>query len=131
MKKKTLYMVSEDDGPEILVWDPEFYEHKRPAKPKEETLERLAQMLDEHAENINAHDFVTTHRALAAMLYRQVGRAQATAIFRRLTDFEGLHGLTGVRGRTDPAIHEKELGVPLNNWKDWTLTAKGSNGPNQ
>jgi len=120
MKKKKLYYATEDDFTE-LTWNPELFDNFREASSHEITLEQLADMFDQHAESINAHDFVTTHRALAALLYKNFGREIATKVLMSLVDFKGLHGLTGIGGRTNPDEHEKELHVPLNNWKDWSL----------
>jgi hypothetical protein len=99
----------------------DYYSSSRPATEADITLESLANMLDEDAENINAHDFVTCHRGLAALLHKRVGRKAATDIFRHLVDMRGLHGMLGICGRTDPADAEQLLGVPLNNWKEWHL----------
>ena len=120
MNRKKLYYTTED-GHTTLTWDTEGCDSFREAEIDEVTIEQLADMFDSHAENINAHDFVTTHRALAALLYKNFGRKKATEILMLLIDFEGLHGLTGVCGRTNPDEHEKKLCVPLNNWKNWNL----------
>ena len=124
-KHRTLYMVTEEEGePEWLTMDQDWnYHSRRPAKPEEITLEALADMLDQDAENRNAHDFVLCHRALAALLHQMVGRSQATQIFRRLAGYQGLHGMNGVCGagfKSEKAV-AKELGVPLDGWKKWKL----------
>lgn len=97
-------------------------EVSREATPKDETLEALAQMLDEEAENCNAHDFVACHRGLAAIMFQELGRASATKVMRRLVNYEGLYGLTGVCGKGDVDRAEKELGMSLHDWSDWKLT---------
>lgn len=124
MIKKNLYMVRDnidDPGHWHLMWDnghydKESYDEWRLAEENDVTLENVVDLLDQHAESINAHDFVTTHRALAALMVKEIGREAATKVFLRLVSFEGLHGLTGVCGRTDVEEHEKELGVRLNCW---------------
>ena len=122
MKPKRLYMVAEEpDGPEWLAYDKE--EVSRKATDADLTLERMADFLDHDAENINAHDFVESHRALAALLYQEVGRKKATEIFRRLVNYRGLHGMIGVCGRGEPKAVGRELKVPLGTGKDenWQL----------
>ena len=87
------------------------------------TLEQMADALDQDAENINAHDFVQTHRALAALLYQEIGRRKATVIFRRLMRYSGIHGMLGVCGRGEPPQVGRELGVPLKTGRSdsWSL----------
>jgi hypothetical protein len=121
-KVTKLYMNQESDGPELLGFKNRYVDKSRPANPEEETLEAMAQLLDEQAENCNAHDFVCCHRGLAAILNQEVGRESATKVMRRLVNYEGLYGLVGVCGKGDVENAEKELKVPLNGWGDWSLT---------
>lgn len=121
MKEKLYYGI--EDGRTFLTLNPEMCDNPKEAKPDEVTLEQLADMFDSHAEDINAHSFVTTHRALAALLYNSFGRKMATDVLMLLVNYGGLHGLTGVCCRTNPTDHEKSLCVPLNNWKNWSLGA--------
>jgi hypothetical protein len=96
-------------------------EDARPAKDSEITLEALAQMMDEAAESCNAHDFVCVHRGLAVILFQELGRADATKVMRRLANYTGLYGMTGVCGEGDVEPAEKELGVSLHDWSDWKI----------
>lgn len=122
MNRTELYYASED-GHTILTCDPDLYDSYKKADRNKITIEQIADMLDSDAEDINAHDFVTIHRALAALLYKKLGRGKATEILMLLIDFGGLHGITGVCDKTYITEHEKELCVPLNNWKKWSLGA--------
>lgn len=120
-KEKPLYMVREHAaGPEWLSYEPEEYSRK--ATEADLTLEVVADFLDHAAENINAHDFVESHKAMAALLYQEVGRKKATEIFRRLLKYRGIHGMIGVCGRGDPKLASRELGVPLGRSGEWSLS---------
>lgn len=81
------------------------------------TLEMLANFCDQGAENTNAHDFVGSHRLLAALLFRRLGRETATAIMREIAELGGLDGMNGICG-ADSAYEELGLTEP---WKDWEL----------
>src|SRR3990167_978191 len=116
MNMKQLYMAREDDGAEWLTFTPEYAAHSREAKPEEVTLERMADLLDLKAEDINAHDFVCCHRGLAALLNQEVGREAATRVMRRIVNYEGLQGMVGVCGAGDTKLASQELGVPLDSW---------------
>ena len=123
MKTIDLYMVKDDgDDAEKLHANPKYYPQQRLAKPEEITLEAMAQLMDEAAENCNAHDFVCVHRGLAAILFQEVGRDEATKVMRRLVNYTGLYGLVGVCGKGDVKTAEKELGVSLHDWSDWSLS---------
>lgn len=119
MKKKMLYMVKSDgDDGEYLRMSSGFkdFDQSRPATDADLTLEAIVDLLDGDAESSNAHDFVTTHRALAALLIQEIGRDAATKFFLRLVDFGGLHGLTGIGGGINLNEHEQALGVKLRCW---------------
>lgn len=120
IKELQLYVVSEDGGPGFLSFKTD-YGKVRKADPKDCTLEAMAQLLDERAENCNAHDFVCCHRGLAAVLFQVLGREAATKVMRRLVNYDGLHGMIGVCGEGDVERAEKELKVPLQDWSDWKL----------
>jgi hypothetical protein len=114
---KKFYMVRYDGSDEeTLTLSKEHEANWRVANDSDITLERIVDLLDLDAEGNNIHDFVTTHRALAALLMQLVGRKEATKIFVALVDFGGLHGLTGVGGVTDVKLHENKLGVRLRCW---------------
>ncbi|PTY03913.1 hypothetical protein DB346_02925 [Verrucomicrobia bacterium LW23] len=112
---------SEEDD-EYLSWNPLHCFSHREAKSEEVTLETMADLMDQQAENCNAHDFVCVHRGLAVILFRQLGREKATQVFRQLIDFEGLYGMVGVCGRGDVEAHEEALGVSLQDWSDWQIS---------
>lgn len=124
MEDAKFWMIT-DDGNEWLTCDPDDLEHAdghREARDEEVTLEAIADIFDQDAENINAHDYVTCHRGLAALLHKHVGRGKATVIFRDLAKLGGLHRMLGICGRGDEEAAAEYLGVPLGNWKDWKLT---------
>lgn len=123
MKAKPLYMIWDDD-PEQATLSMERYKPCRPAKASEITLESMAVMLDLDAENCNAHDFVGVHTKLAALLFQDVGRKQATATFRRIVNYRGLHGMEGICGVGTPEACRKELGVPKSIGEDFTFTKR-------
>ena len=114
-------MCSEEGGAEFLKFRGEGYDSARPSKPKDESLESLADLMDFSAESCNAHEFVCTHRGLAVILFQEVGRKRATAIMRRIANYEGLYGLVGVSGKGDLEQAEEELGVSLHDTSDWSL----------
>lgn len=88
-------------------------DEKRPARLSEITVDSLADMLDRHAENCNAHDFCGCHRGLGAILKQELPNKTALRVMRRLANYEGLHGMCGVAGAGDVERAEKELGVKL------------------
>jgi len=55
------------------------------------SLEEIANLLDQDAENWNLHDFVGTHRCLAKLLHQQLGRDRATAVLKNVAEHGGLH----------------------------------------
>lgn len=98
-----------------------YNDRERPATPDELNLKAIVDLLDGHAENINAHDFVMCHRALAALLYHEVGEEKATQIFQRLAGYQGLHGMVGCAGAGDVTETEEDLQVQLRDWSSWEL----------
>jgi hypothetical protein len=68
---------------------------------EEATLEELVELCDQDAESVNAHDFCGAHRLLAAVLYRNLGRATATDVMRDIAYRRGLHGMNGLCGLRD------------------------------
>lgn len=114
-KVRKLYMVhDQDELCEQLYMQRGVYPHERPARHDDETLEALADMLDLHAENCNAHDFVPLHGAMAVILLQECGRKTATRVMRRLANYAGLHGMMGWSALRSKPLAEKELGVSLN-----------------
>jgi hypothetical protein len=75
---------------------------------RDATLEELVELCDHNAEAVNAHDYCGTHRLLGAVLYRSLGRVEATVIMLKIATFGGLHGMNGVCTSGDAY---KELGV--------------------
>jgi len=98
MKKKDLYMVSEDGEYDHLSTTKTYYKFHRPAIDKDATLEAMAAMLDQDSEGMNAHDFCGCHVRLSKLIAQVAGRTAATRIMRRLVDFDGLMGQNGVCG---------------------------------
>lgn len=122
MKRRKLYMVVEEPGgPEWLSLRGEGYHESREATEAEIRLEELADVLDQNAESNNIHEYVHAHRALAALLFRMLGRDTAFDVLRRIADFGGMHAMLGIYGTGDIRAAEKALGVPLGSWKDWKL----------
>lgn len=95
----TLYMVRRDGYPDyFLDTDHDCCDDFREATDADATVEAMATMLDQFAENHNAHDFVGTHKALGELLADVCGEEAAWNVMRRLCDCEGIPGLTGVCG---------------------------------
>lgn len=93
---KQLYLV--DNA--WLKDDPEYgaEDSIRPATNADITIERLTEMMDQWAENHNAHGFVRMHPALASLLEPIIGHDKTLAVLLALVDRQGLPGLTGVCG---------------------------------
>jgi hypothetical protein len=79
------------------------------------TVEDYADHADENAEQDNYHELVGTHRTLAVLLCRVVGREIATGVMREIAERGGL-------ARIGPA----DVGV-ADCWEPWT--ASGAEGP--
>lgn len=123
-KERRLWMVKQDDSSceRLAFYNLDFVDHKRPSNPEDETLERMADMLDMAAEDCNAHEFVNAHHALAVILHQEVGRNDATRIMRRIVNYEGLHGLVGVCGKGDEKTVESELKMDMRSMpQEWNL----------
>ncbi len=109
--------------------DLQFCDGHRPSTPEDETLEALADMLDDDAENRNCHDFIGAHQALAILLFQEVGRDAATSVMRRLANYFGLHGMNG-RGSGDSLdLVEQELNIPLGGGTPWFLPDRNPTTP--
>jgi hypothetical protein len=83
---------------------------------RRQALELMADRLDDEAECDNFHDFVGTHRLLAALLHRELGREAATKIFRKIARMHGLQGMVGLSGKSA----FEALKIP-DCWKEWSL----------
>jgi hypothetical protein len=85
-------------------------------------IKKTCNRLDEDAEAVNAHDFVTTHRALAVLAVETIGVEPTLLLFRALAKERGLPGLTNVCGILPdgkrPLLERKGLST---NWADWAL----------
>jgi len=84
-------------------------------------IKQLADQMDEAAEDINAHDFVITHRALAILAAQTIGDESTLKLMQALKTERGLPGLTGICGREpkDGTILAR-LGIS-ENWADWEI----------
>ena len=122
-------LVSEEDGESTLIWRRNSRNWAgttiRDPRPEELTTERLADMMDLAAESHNAHDFVFTHRALAAVVASEFGSSVANHLMLLLTKFQGVPGITGVVGMGPFEDAESEFfnryGVRIDGWHDWTI----------
>ena len=86
-------------------------------------IKELADEMDSGAENINAHDFVITHRALAVLAAQTIGPEPTLALMLALQAERGLPGLTGICGREpDGGTILSRLGIS-DNWADWEMPA--------
>lgn len=65
------------------------------------SLEEIADFSDREAEGRNNGTYVGTHRILAALLHRKLGRVHATEIMREIAEYGGLDGMSGVGGEDD------------------------------
>ena len=84
------------------------------------TLEELADFCDREAESRNNHDYIGTHRILAAFLHRCLGRDTSTMLLLEIARYGGLDAMSGV-GRTRSAF--AEFGIQ-DCWYKWTLEGK-------
>jgi len=116
---KQLYMVKDFGEDEESLSLEDGYETSRVANRDEITLKGMADLLDQDAEDQNAHEFVATHRGLAVILVQEAGMDKAWAVMRRLVNFRGLHGMVGIYS-TDVAEAERELGITLDD-EDWDV----------
>jgi hypothetical protein len=86
-----------------------------------DTIKRLADEMDGKAEDMNAHDFVITHRALAVLSAATIGDDSTLKLFAALKQEYGLPGLTGICGRKPQGgtiLHR--FGIS-EDWGDWQL----------
>jgi hypothetical protein len=120
MNKQVICRVIDDKGFKFLA----YHEPGEPitdfkVDPDDNfTLEELADLCDEQAEQRNAHEFVGSHRLMAALLHRKTGRDKATDIMRQIAEMGGLNGMNGIGGRG--AFKEFGIAEP---WKKWSLPA--------
>lgn len=87
-------------------------------------IKKLADKMDVAAEDINAHDFVITHRALAILAVRTIGEEATLQLMKALSKEKGLPGLTGVCGeepKRGTLLHR--LGIS-ENWNGWDFPNK-------
>lgn len=108
-----------DDGAPAAYWcfaeEGEKFDKVIRRDGKAATLEDLVGLCDRDAENVNAHDFVGSHRLLGGLLFRDLGRKLATKIMLRIAERRGQHGMGGLCGLPDSYA---ELGVGEDG-KDW------------
>lgn len=84
------------------------------------SIKRLADKMDQHAENVNAHDFVITHRALAVLMYEQIGPEMTHKVFAKLSREGGLPTLTGVSGTGKEPFFLAIRGI-AEDWGNWEI----------
>lgn len=116
MPKLALWKYKDEDGDETIGYEEEWLTEDADQNPSF-TLEELADFSDQQAESRNNHAYVGTHRILAAVLHRMLGRKQATAIMREITEWGGLDGMSGCGGEEDAFT---DFGI-ADCWKDWKL----------
>lgn len=92
-KHKILYMVAYDGDPERLSIDGSHGDPSREADVSDITIDAMAQMLDQDAENGNYHDFVGCHAKLAKIFSDRCKPIVAKELMRDLCDVGGLHGM--------------------------------------
>lgn len=117
MKKQTICRVIDENGAKYLSYANRGIVGSAIDVDTDFKLEELADLCDEQAEQCNAHDFVGSHRGLAALLYREVGRELATRVMRHIAEMGGLDGMNGVCTDQDAFV---ELGI-TEPWKEWSL----------
>lgn len=88
--------------------------------PPPPTLEELADFCDANAESRNNHDFVGSHRILAAILHKKVGRKTATAIMQEIAELGGLDGASGHWWGDGREAAFGDFGIK-DCWGDWSL----------
>ena len=84
-------------------------------------IKKLADKMDLEAENINAHEFVITHRALAILAAETIGYEPTLKLLTALKKERGLPGLTGICGREPKGgtiLHRLRISE---NWSDWKM----------
>lgn len=64
------------------------------------TLHELADLCDQDAETMNAHDYAGVHRLLGTMMLRVISKTEATRIMRHVAEHRGLHGMNGLCGNS-------------------------------
>jgi hypothetical protein len=84
------------------------------------TVEELADFCDANAGSRNNHDFVGSHRVLAALLYARLGRESATGIMREIAEFGGLDGMSGGWWGEGNGSAFADFGIK-DCWAEWSL----------
>lgn len=107
---------SGDDEP---YWDylDSFNEHEVivSRNPSDATIEELCKMCDRKAESSNAHDFVGTHRLLGSLLFRNLGRVEATKVMLDISLYGGLSAMSGICTDSD-AYGDLAVGEAGRDW---------------
>lgn len=78
-------------------------------------LEELVELCDQDAESCNAHDFCGSHRLLASLLHRHLGRLSATNIMLDVARYGGQHGMGGI-ARSGDAYADLNVGKCGYDW---------------
>ena len=99
MKKLVMAIASEGDD-WFLEYESRSHERQRPASPDEITIDALCDVMDQDAENINAHAFAGVHRRLATLMTETLGLDpdMVRHVYIALAERQGLHGLDGYCG---------------------------------
>jgi hypothetical protein len=84
-------------------------------------IKKLAHEMDDQAENINAHDFVMTHRALAILAHATIGPDATLALFAALNQEGGLSYLTGSCGYEPKKGNILKRNKIAEDWGDWEI----------
>jgi hypothetical protein len=101
MPKCELWKYMDEDGKGYTVGYEGEWLTSNVDKNPDLSLEELADFSDGQAESRNNHEYRGTHRILAALLHRKLGRVQATEIMREIAEYGGLDGMSGVGGEVD------------------------------
>lgn len=114
MPKKTIVLVKGDEYTHLEyedeVWEGEIIKNYDPS------LEELADFCDQNAESGNNYAFCGSHRILAALLHKTLGREQATKVMLGIAEYGGLDGMSGVGGGKS-AYADFGIKEPWWNWK--------------
>ena len=104
MPRQDLWKLLEDDGTWSVdypdSWHARHISESQIDKHPVLSLEELADFSDGQAESRNNHAFTNTHRILAALLHKKLGRVLATEIMREIAEYGGLDGMSGVGGQS-------------------------------
>lgn len=119
--RQSLYRVKNNDYTDRAGDPVPHITYEKPPKAElvsngdDATLEELAELCDQDAENWNAHDFCGSHRLLASLLHRHCGRGKATEIMLDVAKYGGQHGMAGIC-RSGNAYADLKVGKCGHDW---------------